>query len=206
MIKRIVGLLVIMTLVLCGSLAAYADDFEYNEWERGFYPADVMGTKLLVPVKFLMDKKIITGDPDGLFHPEKNINRAEFATMIAKATNNLAELENLKKQEIFSDLEGYGWAKPYINAVVRAGLFNGRGNGKFAPGENVTYAEMITVLVRMTKGGADTAESMSGKWPDNYIQYAKTINLVSDVVINDWNSPATKGDVAWLMYRCLPKD
>ncbi|MCL1982133.1 MAG: S-layer homology domain-containing protein, partial [Clostridiales bacterium] len=168
---------------------------------------DVFGTKLQVPVKYLMDKKVLTGDTDGLFHPEKNINRAEFATIMAKATNNVAELAVYGNEDIFSDLDGYGWAKPYINAVSKAGLFKGRSSDRFAPSEDVTYAEVITVLIRMN-GAADAAESMGPKWPDNYIAYAEKEKnkWTVDVVIKDWNAPAAKGDAVLLLYRNMPKD
>lgn len=205
--KKIISIILALALIACGGAAAFAEDADYSIWDsNGVYPADVMGTSLLTPVKFLMDKKIITGDTDGLFHPEKNITRAEFATMIAKATNNLAELDTYKNEDIFNDLSGYEWAKGYINAVAKAELFNGRGKGKFAPGENVTYAEVITVLIRMNKGAADAASGMAPKWPDNYISYAETYNYTGDVVVKDWNAPATKGDVARLLYRVMPKN
>jgi len=204
--KKTAGVLLVLTIILCGSLSAYATDIDYSEWDSGgIYPADVMGTKLLTPVKFLMDKKIITGDTDGLFHPERGITRAEFATMMARATNNTAELESAQNLNIFSDLEGYAWAKPFINAVTRAGLFKGRSADRFDPGANVTYAEVITVLIRINKGAADAAEGMATKWPNNYILYAQTYNLMGDVVVNDWNAPATRGDTAVLLYRSLPR-
>jgi len=211
--KRKISIFLTAALIFCCGATAfsYAEDIEadYSMWDStGIYPSDVMGTKLLTPVKFLMDRKIITGDSDGLFHPDKNITRAEFATIMAKATNNAnaMDLNSLSNEDIFSDLAGYGWAKPYINGVAKAGLFKGRSADMFAPGESVTYAEVITVLIRMSQGAADTAEGMASKWPDNYIAYAETYNFTGDVVIYDWNSPATKGDVARLLYRRMPKD
>jgi len=204
---KISSLLLILTLVFCGNITAFSGEPDYSIWDStGIYPADVLRTDLLTPVKFLMDKGIITGDTDGLFHPEKNINRAEYATMIAKSTNTLAELRAMEKAEYFGDLAGYSWAKAYINAVSKAGLFKGRSNDVFAPGDNVTYAEVITVLIRFNKGAADAAEGMMPKWPDNYIAYAEKYNLTGNVVVNDWNAPATRGDVAKLLYRALPKN
>ena len=202
--RPVVCIFMVFILILCCAASSFADsDIDYNEWNSGgIYPADVLGTQLLTPVKFLMDKKIITGDTDGLFHPDKNITRAEFATMVAKATNNIAELDRMENAKYFNDLEGYSWAKGYINAVAKAGLFNGRSDSKFAPGESVTYAEAITVIVRIRGGSGD----MPGKWPDNYISFAETYNMLGDIVVNDWNSPANKGDVAKLLYRVLPKD
>jgi len=205
--KIVISGILIITVILCSAGFVFADEPDYSQWDSGgHYPADVMGTKLLTPVKFLIDKKIITGYEDGLFHPDRSITRAEFATIMAKATNNLAELDNMKNLEIFDDLSGYDWAKPYINAVTRAELFKGRSESMFAPGECVTYAETITVLIRMNANASSLAEGMAPQWPDNYIAYAQIYNLMGPVVVQDWNAPATRGDVAQLLYRFLPKN
>jgi hypothetical protein len=202
--KRIFSILLILMLVFCGTVSVFAEA-DFSIWDSGGqYPADVMGTQLLPSVKALMDRGIVTAYTDGLFHPERNISRAEFATMMARATNNVNDLQHMGNLEIFNDLEGYTWAKPYINAVTRAGLFNGRSETRFAPGENVTYAEAVTVLIRMNTRMSDVAESMAPRWPDNYILYAETFNILGPVDVRDWNAPATRGDVARLLHRFLP--
>jgi len=196
-----------MALMIGGGAPVFstADD-DYSQWDTvGKYPADVMGTQLLIPVRYLMDRGIITGDADRLFHPGKNITRAELATMVARATNSPTELEAIRDEQLFDDLAGYGWARSYINAVARAGFFNGRSHRQFVPGENVTYAEAITVMIRLHPGAADTAEAMGSKWPGNYIAYAETYNMTANITVYNWNAPATRGDVAWLLYRVLPK-
>jgi len=206
--KRSLYIMLILAVLLCGITPSFAID-NLEEWDSlQTYPQDVMGTKYLIPVKYFMDKKIITGDTDGLFYPDKGISRAEFATIMAKATNNadLVEIEALKKYDIFSDLNGYGWAKPYINSVSRSGLMKGKGGDIFAPGDSVTYAEIMTVIIRMSKSSASAAEGFAPKWPDNYILYAQTYNLTSDVEIKDWNAPAKKGDVVILLYRNISKN
>ena len=197
--------MLVFVLCFCTAAVAFADDLDYSQWDsHAGYPSDVLNTKLFTSVKFLMDRKIFSGDSDGLFHPNKNISRAEFATIIARATNNANDLESVVKEELFTDLEGH-WAKAYINAASKAGLVNGVGDGKFAPDANVTYAEVITVLIRMNEGATSTAEVMAATWPDNYIAYAETYNMKGNVVIYDWNAPATKGDVSELLYRRIPK-
>ncbi|WP_312094889.1 S-layer homology domain-containing protein [Aminipila sp.] len=203
MIKKKLTILAISALmVMCSGVSALAVD--YGSWNSGnIYPQDVMNTEFLTPVKFLMDKKVITGDQDGLFHPEKNISRAEFATMMAKATNNINELDIVAKKNYYNDLSGYDWAKGYINACAKANLIQGVGNEKFAPGKEVTYAEVITIIIRSKNPSAVTA----GTWPDNYIQYAQMNmnSMIGDRNITNWSAPATKGDVAIMLYRSMPK-
>ena len=204
--KRYIGLLLIIMIMICGAAPALASDdlSVWDSWQS--YPQDIMNTKYLIPVKYLMDKKILTGNTDGLFYPEEGITRAEFAAMMAKATNNTAEIEVVRNENIFYDLDGYGWARPYINAVAKKGLFKGRSDDRFSPGESVTYAEVITVIVRMNTNAESVAEGMAIKWPDNYILFAQTYNIIGDVEISDWNAPAKKGDAAILLYRNINKN
>lgn len=99
-------LLLALVLVLAGATASFGE-IDYSQWDsQSAYPQDVANTKYFTSVKALTDKKAITGDRDGLFHPEKNITRAEFSVIMAKATSNTADLMNLQNQEIFKDMPG----------------------------------------------------------------------------------------------------
>lgn len=200
--KKILVLALSATMVISSGMIAFADTNGFNS--GNIYPQDVMNTALLTPVKFLMDKKIITGDQDGLFHAEKSITRAEFATMMAKATNNTKELDVVAKNNYYNDLSGYDWAKGYINACAKANLIQGVGNQNFAPAKSVSYAEVITIIIRSKNSSAVN----TGTWPDNYIQYAQMNmnSMIADRNITDWSAPATKGDVATMLYRSMPKN
>lgn len=169
------------------------------------YPSDVMNTPLLVPVKYLMDRKVLSGYPDGTFKPENPITRAEIAVAIAKMTNRTGDLEAMAKKELFTDLAGYGWAAGHINALVDVGILKGKTATTYAPGSNISYAELITILVRTNSSAASELEAQ-GNWPNNYIQYVQLYNLLGDVTVADWNASATRGDTAKLMYRFIPKN
>ena len=78
------------------------------------------------------------------------------------------------------------------------------GDGTFAPDGNVTYAQVIAIIVR-SKGVTDAEMSAYGKWPDNYAKYATMYNMTGDVTVSDWDAPASRGDVAKILYRNLPK-
>jgi len=198
--KKKLGLFALM-LVFCMSTTAVSfAEIDYSEWNsQAAYPSDVVNTKYFTAVKALTDKKVITGDTTGLYSPEKNITRAEFAVMMAKATNQINELAAMGNKAIYNDLAGYTWAKPYINAISSAGMIKGVGNGKFAPGSSVSYVEVIAMILR-SKGITAEIEAY-GTWPANYIYYAQLYNMAGTVTITDWKAPATKGDVALLMYR-----
>ena len=193
-------------LVLTSAFGAvFADDIDYSQWDsQAGYPSDIRDTPLFTPVKFLIDKKILTGYPDGTFKPNNYISRAEIAVALTKMTNRTTELDAMAKLNTFSDLAGYDWARGYINTMANVGVVKGMTATTFNPAKNISYAELVTMLVRI-KGGAAYEVEMYGTWPANYIQYAQTYNLLGDVTVTDWSAPATSGDAAKLLYRVTPK-
>lgn len=204
--KRIVAFILAAILTAASaSCIAFAGDIDYSQWNsQANYPQDIVGTPLFTSVKYLIDHKILTGYPDGTFKPDNTITRAEVAVALAKATNRTSNLEAMANKNTFQDLSGYDWAKGYIYTVADAGIFKGISGASYAPGKNISYAELITALVRMNPSAASVVES-SGTWPTNYIQYVEMYNYLGDVTVTDWNAPATRGDTAKLIYRFLPK-
>jgi hypothetical protein len=196
--KSVCAFIVVLVLIAGGGAGAAAADIDYGSWDtKPTYPTDVQNTKYFSAVKALMDAQAITGDTDGLFHPDKAITRAEFASIVVRAGHQ----QNLTESEAYvTDMDGYGWAKSYINRAYENSWIRGVGDGKFAPGKNVTYAEVITVLIRVQRG---QEEELAGRWPDAYIQYADMYNLTGNVNIHNWNAPASKGDVAILVDRII---
>ncbi len=203
--KRIIAVVLTVMLTLISASGTVFADIDYSQWNSmAGYPSDVMDTTYLASVKYLIDKKILTGYSDGTFKPENPITRAEIAVAVAKATNRTSGLDAFAAKNKFTDLAGYDWAKGHINALVDAGLIKGRSTTSYDPGKNISYAELVTILVRMNSGAASIVDS-SGTWPGNYIQYVEMYNYLGDVTVTDWNAPATRGNMAKLLYRFLPK-
>ncbi|PWM69208.1 MAG: hypothetical protein DBX38_00680 [Eubacteriales Family XIII. Incertae Sedis bacterium] len=203
--RKIISILLALTFVIGSSAAVFAEDsqIDYSQWDsQSAYPSDVVNTPIFAAVKFLMDKKIISGYDDGLFHADRNITRAEFTKMMVIATNNQNGMDQ-RPDAGFTDIENH-WAKDYINTGTFLKFINGMGDGTFAPDGNVTYAQVIAIIVR-SKGVTDAEMSAYGKWPDNYAKYATMYNMTGDVTVSDWDAPASRGDVAKILYRNLPK-
>lgn len=198
-LRKILATGIAAVVMLSSTVVAFAD-MGNGQWDStSVYPKDVVNTQYFTPVKFLVDKKVVHGDENGLFNPDKTITRAEFAKMIATMTNNVGELSRLQNMEYYNDLANHQWAKGYINCCKNAGLMVGKGDGKFAPGANVSYVEVIATMIRSRNASAVN----TGTWPNNYITYAQAYlsPVVSDRGITDWNAPAKRGDVAMMMYR-----
>ena len=204
--KLIVCLLAVM-LVLASATCAFAD-IDYSQWNSSsVYPSDVINTTLAKPVIWLVDNKIVDGYDDGLFHADWNITRAQFAKMMLIATNNQNDMASYSSRNTFSDTTSH-WAHDYIEVAAAKGFINGYGDGTFKPDDNVSYVEAVAIFCRMR--GISVNDSAAA-WPNNYIQQARLSNLyaqtqtVTNWTTADWNEPASREDIAWLLYRNLPK-
>ena len=95
--KRCMALIltIILTIsVSIGAVFAEPNEIDYSQWDtQAAYPPDIINTKYMQSVKYLIDKKILTGFEDGTFRPNEPINRAQIAVAVAKATNRISDLE-----------------------------------------------------------------------------------------------------------------
>ena len=114
-------------------------------------------------VATLVNAGILTGCDDGLFHGERNITRGELATIIAKfdATAYVGE-------DHFDDIASH-WARAYINISAENGWIVGDGTGKFRPYDDVTRAEVMTMVNAVLMREVDEEGLIDGYkvWPDN---------------------------------------
>ncbi len=90
-------------------------------------------------------KGYVTGYPDNLFKPDKEITRAEIAALFARILN--LDVSGGKEQ-IYADVPANHWAAGYINAVSQKGLFKGYANNTFNPNGSITRAELATAIFR----------------------------------------------------------
>jgi len=93
--------------------------------------------------------------------------------------------------EIFSDLEGYDWAKPAILELYDLGVVNGVGNNRFDPAGSLTRGMFVTMLGRALGGDATNAVSPApdkkfpdvdyspSSWYGRYVQWAVDKKIVN---------------------------
>lgn len=93
-------------------------------------------------IEYMADKEIITGYPDGEFKPQNNLTRAEFASLIYR----FAGLKTVDSQNPFDDLDEEHWAYKNILSLVHSGLIDGYEDGTFRPENEITRAEVMTVV------------------------------------------------------------
>ena len=96
-------------------------------------------------VSTLCNMGVITGYQDGTFGPQRNITRAELATILARFCDSSGNNTVLDR---FTDIS-HSWARKYINLAAEAGLVYGYTDGTFRPDQNITRAETIVMVNRI---------------------------------------------------------
>lgn len=181
--KKLVTVLLVVAMVL--SLASVAFAAGYSD------VADLsQGEK--ASIAKLNALNIINGYPDGTYKPANNITRAEFAKIACIAGgmgSSAAMLQGTPSQ--YSDVAAAQWYTGYINLASSQGWVKGFPDGTFRPNSQITYAQVITVLVRLLGYN----DNLPGPWPVDYIAKAGQIDITKDVSFNA-NAPATRVDVA----------
>ena len=89
---------------------------------------------------------VVVGYPDGYFKPNRNITRAEFATMLVKGFN--LDKCDMPRENLFKDVPTSNWANPAIAKAVDEDLLAGYPNGKFEPNHHVTRAEALSTIAK----------------------------------------------------------
>ena len=93
-------------------------------------------------IEYMSDKDIVYGYPNGEFKPGNNLTRAEFAAIIKR----FAKLEKTDKENPFPDLDKSHWAYEDILSLNASGLMQGYEDGTYRPENQITRAEVMTVI------------------------------------------------------------
>lgn len=105
-------------------------------------------------IDYLTGRNIITGYPDSTFRPNKAVTRAEFAVMLAKSQGMASGSGGSTN---FTDVPAGHWAAQAIQAVANQGWIAGYPGGRFLPNQNISMAEMYTILAKASNQTAVNA-------------------------------------------------
>ncbi len=118
-------------------------DYEEPFTATGTVFPDVQANRWSVTeIEYMAQYGVVLGYPDGEFKPSANLTRAEFAALIYR----FVDLRKVNIQNKFSDLSQEHWAYNEIIALLNKGLMQGYEDGTFRPENDITRAEVITVI------------------------------------------------------------
>lgn len=164
-------------------------------------PSDVAGTEYEEAAQVLGVLDIMVGDKDtGTFRPDDTIIRSEGARVAISALGlqEVAEVTNGATK--YPDVVSNHWANGYINVATDQGMVIGDDVGTFRPDDTISYAEMVTIMIRAL-GYEKMAESKGG-YPTGYLVTASNIGLTKNVPGNG-DEGITRGKVARLVFNGL---
>lgn len=132
-------------------------------------------------VTFCAARDITGGTGDGLFSPQGSLTRAQFLVMLMRAYG----LEADKEITDNFDDAGNTYYTGYLAAAKRMGISKGVGDNRFAPEEELTRQDMMTLLYR--------ALDLMGELPDQG----------SQVQLSDFSDAGLIADYAKEACACL---
>ena len=97
-----------------------------------------------LPLEKLAAAGIFNGYPDGTIRPEKQVTRAEFATLLVRALD--LEVRGDDASLSFTDVPPDHWAREAIATAAAAGFIRGRSDTVFDPESSITGGEVMAML------------------------------------------------------------
>ena len=105
----------------------------------------------------------------------------------------------------FTDVPDSHWAFSSITEMADKGIMSGIGNNLFAPSQQLSNAEFITMLVRQFY--SDKLGTEGGTWYAPFMAAAKSANILTGTNVGSNENLATstinRYDMAQLMYNVL---
>lgn len=162
-------------------------------------------------IKELSAKHIVSGVSHSEFAPQERMTRAEFAALITR-TLGLAATQ----PSSFSDVNRDMVHADSIAAASEAEIIHGRSASKFAPNDQITREEMVTMIIRAYEYKSNKrivvqAEAiyedreLASEWAIPYIDAATAIGIVQghDQATFAPKQLMTRAEGAQVIYRLL---
>lgn len=146
---------------------------------------------------YLKDLGLYQGYDDGSLGLERPITRAEFATLVVRMVGEEA-VSKKQVDTVFKDVKANHWGSGYINTAVNRKLVQGYSDQTFKPEGNITYAEAVTMMIRLL-GYENTA---TGEWPQSHLTVANNLGMTKGLSYNA-NHIVNRGDVAIIIKQSL---
>ena len=198
-LKKILALVLALVMSLSLMATAGASSFPDVDAENPYATA----------IEVLDELKVFQGyKEDGTFRPTETLNRAQAAVLVYRiATGDVEDkyLDNYTymQQSKFNDLDGYNWAKGYINYCQNAGIVVGTSATTFDPGAKVTGYQLLVMLLR-TLGYGKAGEFADPKgWELKTATIAESEGITKNVTSGDFGAPAPRQMVAEILFRGL---
>jgi hypothetical protein len=157
-------------------------------------------------INYLYQKGIIQGYPDGTYKPGNIITRAEFTKIAIKSKFDDTEIDNCITQNIqpnllfvfFPDVRRNQWFAKYICVAKENGIVKGYNDGKYRPGNDISFVEAAKILVETFNYDIGIDEP----WYKPYVDVLAQKQAIPDSIFR-FAQKITRGEMAEIMRRLM---
>lgn len=158
-------------------------------------------------IEGLMDLGVMTGNADGSFAPNRQLNRAEVAKIITLATG--VPMDTTGGPH-FPDVQSGEWYYEYIETMYNNGDINGYPDGMFRPEVGINRAEIAKMVVNAfdcletdLSGAPHFTDVNSSDWFYSYVETAYNYNLMDGFGDGSFGPelPVTRAETAVIVWN-----
>lgn len=170
------------------------------------------------PIERVLASGLMKGYPDGKFHAEGKVTRAELAHILVNTFDIEKRNPDNVTPEVVNDVAPDFWAAKDIETVLRTGVMKGYHPGQFYPHQQVTRAEAYAIFAQaygVYSLDEPAVDEILGHYPDSKqlpdwsrkamatALEARFVNTNEKANHIDPNRPMTRGDLAFALNRYL---
>ena len=197
-LKKILAL--VLALVMSLSLMATAGASQFPDVDDS--------NPYAIAIDVLDELKVFQGFDDGTFKPTDTLNRAQAAALVYRIATGDVEGKYVDNytymaQSKFADLDGYGWAKGYINYCQNAEIVVGTSSTTFEPGKQVTGYQLLVMLLRTLGYGKENEFADPMGWELQTAKIAEREGILKNITSGDLGAPAARQMVAEILFQGL---
>jgi len=154
----------------------------------------------------------LVGYPEGDIRPDRNITRAEAASIFFRLLTQDYRTDIWSKMNDYPDVNAGDWYNNAISTLTNGGILSGYPDGFFDPASSITRAEFASIAARFaaetdtdSAGSSSAFSDISGHWAKSHIDLAAALGYVSGYEDGTFrpDNPITRAEVAALLNRVL---
>ena len=196
----------VLSLVLC--VAMMLSVMVMSTGATSFSDEDEFSPQYKEAAEVLTGMGVIQGYEDGsYFLPQRNITRAQVATMIYRAvTHDVNDTQTgiYKDYNKFKDVPSTDWSAGYVNYCANGEIIKGFTPDTFGPLKNVTGYQVLAMILRAV--GYDANDEFTGDgWAIRVATTAQQLGILENVQEATLGEAATRELVAELIFQTMTK-
>lgn len=182
-------------LILAPTMPALAAGFPDVSQNHPYYDA----------IEYLRTHDTVHGYPDGTFHADATINRAEFVKIITNAlTPGSTSSQCARSNEFFlpySDVHQADWFAFRVCLATALSIVSGYPDGTFRPAASINFVEAAKIIVNAADIASDAGHTVpSEPWYKAFVVDLEVRNAIP-TSITRFDQPITRGEMAEIIYR-----